>query len=202
MSAPSDPNAAGLPGRFLRDVLQNRHNRAILERWDALALPEGWLVAGSLFQTVWNLQAGQPPEAHIKDYDLFYFEPADLSEAAERAVQTHVDTVLADLGITLEVANQARVHLWYEAHFGRPYAPLQSACEGIRRFLIPATCVGIRPGEIYAPNGLQLLYDGVLTPNPLTPFADLFEHKAASYRSRWPALRIDRSGPAQQPACA
>ncbi|MEN3112107.1 nucleotidyltransferase family protein [Uliginosibacterium paludis] len=188
------PAPSNLQHAFLHDVQQNRHNRAILERWDALGLPEGWLVAGCLFQTVWNLQAGQPPEAHIKDYDLFYFEPADLSEAAERAVQARVDTVLADLGITLEVANQARVHLWYEDYFGEPYAPLQSSCEGIRRFLIPATCVGVRPGEVYAPNGLQLLYDGVLTPNPLLPYSQLFERKAASYCSRWPALTIDRSG--------
>ena len=40
--------------RFLDDIRRNPNNRAILERWDALALPDGWLVAGCLFQTVWN----------------------------------------------------------------------------------------------------------------------------------------------------
>lgn len=48
--------------RFLADILSNRHNRAILESWDTLALKDGWLVAGCLFQTVWNLQAGRAPE--------------------------------------------------------------------------------------------------------------------------------------------
>jgi len=38
--------------RFLYDVLANRNNHAIFERWDALDLPEGWLVADCLFQTV------------------------------------------------------------------------------------------------------------------------------------------------------
>ncbi|MDO6386889.1 nucleotidyltransferase family protein [Uliginosibacterium sp. 31-12] len=190
MEAAEPIHPGDLNDRFLRDVLSNRHNRAILDRWNALALPDAWLVAGCLFQTVWNLQAGHVPESNIKDYDLFYFDPSDLSETGELRVQAHADEVLGVLGITIEVANQARVHLWYESHFGQPYAPLRSSREGIDRFLMPSTCVGIRPGEVYAPNGLQHLYDGILSPNPLTPYPELFERKAASYRSRWPGLRI------------
>lgn len=154
-------------------MLANTNNRIILERWDTLALADGWLVAGCLFQTVWNLQAGRAPEQNIKDYDLFYFDKDDLSEQGERAVQARVDAVLADLGVKIEVANQARVHTWYEAYFGHPYPALRSACDGIDRFLIPATCVGIRPDAVYAPNGL-----------------DLFQQKAASYRARWPSLSM------------
>ncbi|OHC28867.1 MAG: hypothetical protein A3J71_00640 [Pseudomonadales bacterium RIFCSPHIGHO2_02_FULL_60_43] len=179
-----------MQAKFRADVLHNRHNAQIIERWDALNLTDGWLVAGCLFQTVWNVLSGQPPESKIKDYDFFYFDPTDLSEGAESAVQRHVETVLADLSITVEVANQARVHLWYEKHFGHPYAALSSAREGIDRFLIPGTCVGVNPDEVYAPNGLELLYKGALTPNPLTPHKSLFAQKAASYQQRWPWLSI------------
>lgn len=179
--------------RFFADILRNGHNRAILDRWSALALPDGWLVAGCLFQTVWNLRAGRAPEADVKDYDLFYFDARDTSEAAEHNVQVRVDEVLGDLGITIEASNQARVHIWYESYFGHPYEELHSACDGIDRFLVLATCVGVRPGELYAPNGLALLYDGILTMNPLTPHRDLFERKAASYRARWPWLQIQPS---------
>jgi hypothetical protein len=190
---PVEPTAAC----FLRDVLANRHNREILQRWERLALPDGWLVAGCLFQTVWNLRSGNAPEANIKDYDLFYFDASDLGEEAERRVQARVDGVLADLGIEVEAKNQARVHLWYRDHFGHDYPQLRSACEGIDRFLVPATCVGLRPeGEgwsLYAPNGLPLLYEGVLTPNPLTDHRKLFEAKAQSYRARWPWLRVSCS---------
>lgn len=180
--------------RFLRDVLANRHNSAILGRWSRLALPDGWLVAGCLFQTVWNLRSGLPAEAQIKDYDLFYFDGSDLTEAAEQHVQARADEVLSDLGVVVEAKNQARVHLWYSDHFGYPYPQLRSAREGIDRFLIPATCVGLRPQgeewEIHAPHGLGLLYDGLLMPNPLTNHRPLFEAKAKSYRERWPWLRI------------
>lgn len=182
------------PQRFLADILANRHNRAILEAWDALELPDGWLVAGCLFQTVWNLQAGRPPEEGIKDYDVFYFDATDLSAEAEARVQQRVDRVLGGLGVPIEVKNQARVYLWYQDYFGHPYPQLASARDGIARFLIPSTCVGVRRAgggcELHAPNGLDILYAGLLTPNPLTPHLALFRDKAASYRSRWGWLQV------------
>jgi hypothetical protein len=190
-------------GRFCADLLANRFNRAILSRWEALRLPgnDSWLVAGCLFQTVWNLRSGQAAEAQIKDYDVFYFDAADRSADAQRAVQARVDALTADLGIHVEAVNQARVHLWYEAHFGHAYPALRHAREGIDRFLVLGTCVGVRPRagiaaprleealEVYAPHGLEALYDGVLSPNPLTDHRALYEAKLRSYRARWPWLR-------------
>lgn len=175
---------------FLRDVASNPVNRAILSRWSDLALPDGWLVAGCLFQTVWNLKAGLPPDADIKDYDLFYFDPTDLSKEAETQVQAHADSVLADLGVSIEVANQARVHLWYPEHFGHSYPRLTSAEDGIARFLVLETCVGVRPQQCHAPYGLDGIYAGTLSSNPLIPYADLFTRKAASYQSRWNWLSV------------
>ena len=63
--APTD--AAALAARFIGQALQNDHNRAILERLPSLDLPDAWLVAGCLFQTVWNLQAGRMPTAGIRN---------------------------------------------------------------------------------------------------------------------------------------
>lgn len=187
MVAPTE--AATLSQRFLSDILANPANARILDRWDALALPDGWLVAGCLFQTVWNLRCGRPPQAGIQDYDLFYFDADDLSEQAEQAVQARVQAALDAPDLRIEVCNQARVHLWYPAYFGEPYAPLHSARDGIDRFLVPSTCVGVRPGELYAPYGLQGLYDGLLGMNPLVPHRTLYARKVRSYRERWPWLR-------------
>lgn len=185
-------HAEALHQRFVRDVLANRNNRAILERWAAFGLHDGWLVAGCLFQTVWNLQQGWEPESRIKDYDLFYFDATDLSPEAEQRVQARVDALLRDLAIMVEVANQARVHLWYPAFFGQPYPELHAACDGIDRFLIRGTCVAVRPEgaglNVYAPYGLDDLYRGVLAPNPLRDCPALYREKAASYQARWPAL--------------
>lgn len=182
------------PQRFLADIRSNRYNGAILDAWDDLALPDGWLVAGCLFQTVWNLESGRSPVAGIRDYDIFYFDAGDLSAEAESRVQARVDRVLGRLRVPIEVKNQARVHLWYEEHFGYPYQELASSKQGIDRFLVPATCVGVRKAageyEVYVPNGLAILYAGLLTPNPLVPHLHLFREKAASYRSRWEWLQV------------
>lgn len=178
---------------FISDVLSNQNNAHILDCWDVLGLPDSWLVAGCLFQTVWNRISGQAPEFGIKDYDIFYYDQSDLSAAAEAATQQRADTLFRDLNITVELCNQARVHQWYESYFGHPYPKLLSAKQGIDRFLIPATCVGINPREVYAPNGFDPLYMGVLSMNPLTPHRVLFEQKVASYQERWPWLQLVES---------
>jgi hypothetical protein len=131
------------------------------------------------------------PESGIKDYDIFYFDSSDLSENAEAEAQALTESALNDLGVTVEVANQARVHLWYPAHFGYPYPALGSAEDGIARFLVLETCVGIRPGQCFAPYGLSGLYAGTLTPNPVTPYPELFAKKVASYRARWSWLKVE-----------
>ena len=185
---------------FFADILRNPNNRAIIDRWANLALPDGWLVAGCLFQTVWNLRGGRSPEADIKDYDLFYFDSRDTSEEGELGVQERVNVLTGDLGVIVEASYQARVHLLYESYFGRPYGELRSAREGIDRFLVLSTCVGVRPGEVYAPNGLAPVYDGVLSMNPLTPYRALFDRKVESYVERWPWLQVRRSALASPPA--
>jgi hypothetical protein len=182
-------NRSSMESDFRSDVERNPANRAILSRWTQLDLPNAWLVAGCLFQTVWNLQAGRAPGAGIKDYDIFYFDPFDPGEASERAAQSRAESLLGDLGVAIEVSNQARVHLWYPKHFGLPYPALTSVEDGISRFLILETCVAVRPREQFAPNGTAGIYAGTLSPNPLTPYPSLFRVKAASYRERWDWLR-------------
>jgi hypothetical protein len=181
------------PGRFLELARANPVNAALLDRLPALGLPQGHLVAGCLFQAVWNAAAGRPPAAGLRDYDIFYFDAADLSWEAEDAVIRRVRAVTADLGARVEIRNQARVHLWYEARFGVPRAPLGSAREGIGSFLVACTCVGVAlaSGELHAPDGLADLAAGRLRPNPLSPAPGLFRAKAEDYRARWPFLTIE-----------
>lgn len=180
--------------RFCADVRQNPFNAVLLDGLPALALPDCWLVAGCLFQTVWNVQTGRAPDHHISDYDVFYFDSNDLSEVAERAVGERVGAYFAHLPITIEVKNQARVHTWYEAYFDEPYAALVSSRESLERFLVACTCVGIRvsDGELVAPNGLSELYAGVLRPNWVHR-RELFDRKVDSYRRRWPHLQVKES---------
>lgn len=188
------PGSPAAQAAFIAQVLRNPANAALLRGWDALQLPDAWLVAGCLFQTVWNLRSGRPPQEGIRDHDLFYVDPDDLTEAGERAVQARVDALFGGLGGVVEAKNQARVHLWYQDFFGHACPALRDARDGIDRFLVRETCVGLRPvaggWEVHAPHGLEAIAAGTLSRNPLTPHAALFDAKVASYRSRWPWLRV------------
>lgn len=177
---------------FIAIALRNPVNAQLLSRLHALAIPQCYLTAGCLFQSVWNLRSGNAVDWGINDYDVFYFDDADLTEQAEDRVIQRVLQATADLGVNVEVRNQARVHLWYEQRFHAPYPALRSAREGIDRYLVNCTRVGIDviSGELYAPDGLDDLAAGILRPNPVHAGTRLFDTKARSYQERWPWLQV------------
>ena len=181
---------------FLAQVRVNPVNAALIDRLPELALLDCWLVAGCLFQTIWNLQTGRPPAENINDYDVFYFDGTDLSYEAEDRVIKCVAATFGDFDARIEVKNQARVHLWYRQRFRHDYPQLTSSADGIDRFLIGCTCVAVRctagrPCEVYATYGLDDMHAGLLRPNALNRNDALFAQKAASYRARWPWLRVE-----------
>lgn len=180
------------PEAFLERIKQNDYNHILLERLKELELPQTYLVAGCLFQTVWNLNTDRPATENIKDYDVFYFNDTDLSYEAEDKEIKRANELVKDLPIELELRNQARVHLWYEAHFKRTTPILGSSCAGIDRYLIAGTCLGIKVSTqtVYAPNGFEDMNEGILRPNRKNIAPDLFKAKALSYKMRWPHLTI------------
>lgn len=48
-----------------------------------IPLPDSWLAAGAVTQTVWNHIFGFPPVYGIQDVDIVYFDADDLSEVSE-----------------------------------------------------------------------------------------------------------------------
>lgn len=181
---------------FLKCVLQNPINAAIIERIGALELRDCWLVSGSLFQTVWNVQTGRDPTYGIKDYDLFYFDSGDVSWEAEDAVIRRCAGVFGNLDADIQVRNQARVHLWYEEKFGAAYSPLSSSCDGIDRFTTPSSMYGVTTDErgklrVYAPYGYSDPFELVVRPNPTSvAVAYVYEEKTARWKNAWPELHV------------
>jgi hypothetical protein len=179
---------------FAALALRNPVNAALLERLPSLDLADAWIVSGSLFQTVWNIRTKCDPQHGIRDYDIFYFDP-DTSYAAEDAVIGRVQNACGDIPATIEVRNQARVHLWYVEKFGAPYPPLTRSTDGIDRFLMPCAQVGIRREgagyQLYAPKGLDDVVRMVVRPNRTPNFqAARYDQKAARWKALWPELTV------------
>jgi hypothetical protein len=179
---------------------------AILERMPGLMcvlatareldLPDWMVFSGAIYQPVWNHLTGRPPDHGLKDYDLAYFDASDLSYEAEDAVIRRVASAFdVSLRRMVEVRNQARVHLWFEDHFGEAYAPLSNSAEALSRFTTPAFAVGARQTadgaiSIVAPFGLEDLFALRLRPNPIRP-SPAFARTAESAKRRWPEITVE-----------
>ncbi|GLY71002.1 nucleotidyltransferase family protein [Amycolatopsis taiwanensis] len=167
----------------------------VLDRAATLALPGWYLTAGCLFQTVWNVVTNRPPSEGIKDYDLFYFDGSDLSWEAENEVIQAGNRVFGDLPAVVEIRNEARVHLWYEDHFGVPCPPYPSTEAAIDSFAATTCCLGVRldgddQWRIYAPHGLADVFNLVVRPNPGQAPRDVYETKIRRWREQWPGLTV------------
>jgi len=184
------------PARFLELVLRNPVNRVVLDRAGDLGAPDWWLTAGAVFQTVWNCLDGRDPEQGIVDYDLFYFDAADQSWEAEDAVIQRAAVLFADLKSHVEVRNEARVHHWYEAHFGVPAAPFTDSRDAIDHFASTTCRFAVSRAvtgqlDVYAPHGYTDLFDLRVRSNPVLAPRRVYEQKTARWVAQWPRLTID-----------
>ncbi len=157
--------------RFLDHIRRNPVNAAILDRGPALGVPDWWLTAGAVVQTVWNVLDGRDPGAGITDDDFFYYDAPDLSYEAEDVVIRRAAELFADLGVTVEVRNEARAHLWYESRFGVPGLRFTSSSDAIDHFAATTCCLGVSRtsgGELaaHAPHGYADLFAMRVRPNP------------------------------------
>jgi hypothetical protein len=179
--------------RFLSLVLANRWNATILERISQLKLADWWLTAGCLAQSVWNGIYKRAPDQGILDYDVFYFDP-DTSWAAEDAVIRNAAVLFADMPITVQIRNQARVPLWYEEKFGVQFPPVRDASDAIDRFPCGSVAIGVRRVgdgfKIHAPFGLSPVLHGELIPNPALQIPEVYAAKAERWCRVWPDLKV------------
>lgn len=175
-----------------------RSDPVLMEVLDALraeALPEGMLVAGAIYNLVWNRLTGRPDLAGVNDIDIFYFDDSDLSYEAEDAVIKRLDGRFAHLPLPVQVRNQARVHLWFPQKFGIPFSPLGSAAEMLGRYASKTHAVAARlePGgdmTIIAPFGLDDIFSFRIVPNRVLMNRPAHEAKGARAKAIWPEITL------------
>jgi hypothetical protein len=159
-----------------------------------LALPDWYLGAGAVAQTVWNVRHGFEPAAGIKDYDLVYFDGDDLGVDTPRQIACEVSHRLGLPEVVLDVQNEARVHLWYGERFGTSLPAFRSTEEAIATWPTTASSVGVRrEGDtfvVFAPFGLSDLLGMVARPNKAVVGRDVYEEKTARWAARWPRLQV------------
>ncbi|PZM61982.1 nucleotidyltransferase family protein [Paenibacillus dendritiformis] len=171
---------------FLRDVF----NRA-----KTLELESYFVGAGCITQTVWNHLTGRPLTYGISDIDIVYFDDANLSFEEEDIILKRATLCFKDIPIPVDVKNQARVHLWYELKFGIRLNPYGSVEEAITTWPTTATSLGVRVEQqgnwhVYAPFGLEDLFNLTLRPNKTLITEGIYQQKVAKWKSKWPELNV------------
>lgn len=182
---------------YFREMLE--HNTTLIEvlkRAATLDLPGWYLAAGCISQTIWNVLTGKPPASGIADYDLIYCDTSDLSWEAEDVVIRAGADLFADLGVEVQIRNQARVHLWYEKLFGvKGPQPFTSTEAAIDTWVTGSAQHGVRlmdggSWKIYAPRGLSDVFNMVVRPVPVLGSRQAYEKKVSRWLTVWPGLTV------------
>lgn len=168
----------------------------VLKRAATLNLPNWYLAAGAVSQTIWNVMTSKPPETGIDDYDLVYFDSSDLSyEAEDKHIQA-AKVLFEGLPAEIEIRNQARVHLWFEKKHGIPCPPHQSVEAGIDTWISTSAMIGIRLEQdgkwtVYAPRGLSDFFNLVVRPNLILGSRAAYEKKVNRWLGIWSELNAE-----------
>lgn len=160
-----------------------------------LALPDHLLVAGAIYNQVWNALTGRVALTGVNDIDVVYFDASDIGWDAEDRVIKALEQRFAGLPVPVQARNQARVHLWFEDKFGIPFSALTSSAEMLGRYASKAYAVGARLRddggmEIVSPFGLDDLFSFRLVPNPVLDNSVLHTKKGAQVKAIWPELTV------------
>ena len=186
---------ADLKARLVEIVRADPGLMHVLRTVRPLGLDQWRVFSGAVYQSVWNALTGREPGYGVRDYDLGYWDE-DVSWDAEDAVIKRVAAAFDEpFRSTVEVRNQARVPLWFPAHFGEPYDALSGADEALERFVAPAFAVGVRLEaddtiSVAAPLGLEDVFALSLRPNPNRGVAKDWDRVVERARARWPELTV------------
>jgi hypothetical protein len=204
----------GLARELARRVLAEPWLASALDAVAASGLPDAWIGAGVIRDVVWGqLHDGFDP-ALVRDVDVVFFDPGDLSRARDEAAQRRLGELA---GRPWEASNQAAVHTWFHEYFGGPpVPPFASVHEAVATWPETATCVAIRraagdpapgdpapgdpaPGdpatgglEVCAPHGLADLIEATWRRNPGRVSLATSRERLARQRvaARWPGVTI------------
>jgi uncharacterized protein len=155
-------------------------------------LPQWFVGAGFIRNTVWDILSGIEPSFEFNDIDLAYYDDDNKSEDTDRKIANELHSKLAT---NWEVVNQAYAHAYNSVD------PYTSAMDGLAHWTETATCVGATldiAGKvvILAPWGLDDLLSMTARITPIYSgkqyFENLYKERIATknWQTRWPNLKV------------
>ena len=180
----------------LKGVL--RHSpaiRGVIERAGSLRLPDWYLGAGRISQTVWNHISGRELTSCIGDLDLVYFDPNDVTYAAENlhgSQKLRLCLTTGRPGWTSRTRPGSTCGVISASAIGS--SPTDRSRTLSSRGPLQPRAVGVRYGHgkvtVYAPYGLADLLGMVVRPNKVQVTKKVYLEEAKRWTRGWPDLQI------------
>lgn len=161
----------------------------LLEAVERLGLPDSWIGAGFIRNSVWDALSGNIDPLPLNDVDVIYFDGHDTSKDRDALIEASLSQT--NPGIPWSVTNQARMHR------RNGDAPYLDTADAIRHWPETATAVAARSingrVELLVPFGVDDLVGMVI--RPTLAFAERLEIvreriAAKGWFTRWPGLKV------------
>lgn len=180
---------------FISIIKQNRDLMLILDYIESLKLPNFYIAAGAVFQTIWNHYDNKPLSYNIKDIDIIYYDINNLSKEDEEKIEEKIIQHFKYMNYKFDVHNEARMHLWKKTNENKDINQYKNSEDAIDQWIATVHAIGITKKysniEVYAPYGLSDIFSRTIRPiKHKTNSEELYNKKVMSWNSRFNNLNI------------
>lgn len=183
---------------FIYILKQNKNLMVMLDYISELNLPNFYIAAGSVFQTIWNYYDGRDLNFGIKDIDVIYYNNDDLSVEKDIEYYNLISKYAKskNLDYEIDVSNEARMHLWQMKHNqGKKIKQYQNSEDAISKWIATVHAIGITKEndeiKVYAPYGLSDIFSKTIRPiKHENNSKELYDKKVKSWNKRFKDLNI------------
>lgn len=182
---------------FISILKQNKELMIMLDYIEKLKLPNYYIAAGAIFQTIWNYYDNKSLNHNIKDIDIIYFDKNDLSVENDMQYYEKIKNYSDTMGFNYEIdiSNEARMHLWKKEKNNVDIAPYINSEDAIDKWIATVHAIGITKENniisIYAPYGLSDIFSRTIRPIKHNGNSkELYYKKVNSWKERFDNLTI------------
>lgn len=182
---------------FISILKQNNDLMTILDYISELGLPNFYIVAGSVFQTIWNYYDKKSLNFGIKDIDIIYYDSSIMTREKEKELEDKICNHFEKIGLKYEFDfhNEARMHLWKKDNENKDIDHYENSEDAIDQFIATVHSIGITKEnneiKVYAPFGLSDIFSKTIRPiKHKTNSKELYDKKAASWQRRFNNLNV------------
>lgn len=183
--------------KFIEIIHQNQDLMEILDYIDTLHLPNYYIAAGSIFQTIWNYYDHKSLNTGIKDIDVIYYDKNDIALEKDLEYYEKIKEYIEskNMHYEVDVSNEARMHLWKKEKEQKETKPYLNAEDAISRWIATVHAIGITKKEgkiyVYAPYGLSDIFTRTIRPiKHKDNSKELYDKKVQSWSRRFDNLTI------------